>query len=430
MNDHLLRANQLIQLQRFEAAENELIKSLALDPENFLAYASLAICCASRGDIASAEEAVDRAISLAPDVAYPFYVQAMVCLEKSEFQDALDSIRIAIRLAADDANNYWLRGCILSEMQRHDKAVANAAKGLTFDPVHLGCLRLLAGSLQALGHVKEARSVASRLLTHSPEDAQGHLVLGRLALSNQDSRTAFAHFRQAIRSNPNDDNARLGLIEALLAQRSFMARLLKYRSELESSMSRSAIASQRIKDKTLSREEKQKAERQQLTSSQEDQAIFGRLFISLVAVPLCNFFFQFSSDGRLLLTVRERTYATCATLYICWWFAILATSIIRLSDPIFAQCLFAALLFPSLPLVCSCRGWYAVPAGLIFSTALVLTSLIPWTYKSGFRTDATWEPHVEGWTMAAPFISGFACFVLMMFSFWRSASVNYRPLAK
>ena len=44
MNEHLHRADHLIQLKRFEAAEQELRKSLAIEPQNFLAHAWLALC--------------------------------------------------------------------------------------------------------------------------------------------------------------------------------------------------------------------------------------------------------------------------------------------------------------------------------------------------------------------------------------------------
>jgi tetratricopeptide (TPR) repeat protein len=427
VNEHLRRADHLIQLKRFEAAEQELRKSLALEPQNFLAHAWLALCHINLDEPEAATESARQAIALVPDVAYVYYVQALVCLGKGEQKEALNAAHDALRLDPHDADYFWLRGYIHAQMRRHDEAAADALQGLAIDAEHHGCLNLHADALLTLGRVAEARSIADQLLQQTPDDAKSHALSGRVALADQQADAAATHFRQALRLNPNDDDARRGLLEALQAKNSVVARLIKFRTQLEASLSRSGVIALKLQAGGLTESQKRKLERQQLAAASEDQAVLATGFISYIAVPICNFFFQFSSSGRLLLSARERVYATCTTLHMAWLLVLLLTALIARSGAFFGGFLFAAVLFPATVMTCYCRRSHVVPSAIVLVAGLVVTSYYPWAQQTRVRTKSTNARLVEAAVIAAPFAADVGCFMLFLRGL-RSPAENPRRL--
>ncbi|MGC3970264.1 MAG: tetratricopeptide repeat protein [Pirellulales bacterium] len=414
MNDHLRRADYLIQLDRYDAAEQELLKSLGLEPQNFLAHAWLALCYVNLNEPEAATESVRQAISLAPDTAYVYYVQALVCLGNGEPKEALNAAQNAVRLDPQDADYFWLRGYVHAEMRRYDEAAADALQGLALDAEHRGCLKLHAESLRRLGRLPEARSIAEQLLKNAPDDAKSHALMGRVALASQNAEAASTHFRQALRLNPNDDEARRGLMEALQAKNSVVSRLLKLRTQLEASLSRSGVVALKLQAGGLTEGQKRKLERQQLASPLEGQAVWATGLISFVAVPICNFFFQFNSSGRLLLSVRERVYATCTTFYMVWLIALLAASAVTRSGSYLGGLLFAVVLFPSVAMTCFCNRSQVVWSALILSAGLIFTSLYPWANQARMQSKTVNAGLTEAAVIAAPFAADVGCFMLLL----------------
>jgi len=151
MTPQLLRAIQLIQIGRYEAAEKELRRALLEDPNFAQAHVLLASCLLERQAFDEAQAEAQSAIGLAPDDPQAHYMLGRVWHVRGYDDRAAQSVDEAIRLAPDDADYHAFRSALYFGASRWSDALASAETGLSFDAEHAQCNNLRAMALVKLG---------------------------------------------------------------------------------------------------------------------------------------------------------------------------------------------------------------------------------------------------------------------------------------
>ena len=176
-----LRAQQLLDLGRYDEARAIARESLAANPDQVQMLSVLADAEGELGDTRGALETVERALALAPD----------------------------------DATYNAQRGYFLSTLNRHEDADESFVQALTYDPTNAYAL---AARVEAIlrdprsrkrKHKSErlgaARYCADTLLSNYPNRAMSHLMDSKVKLAQKDYDAAEQAAREALRVEP--DNA-------------------------------------------------------------------------------------------------------------------------------------------------------------------------------------------------------------------------------
>lgn len=107
--------------------------------------------------------------------------------------------------------------CLHLDVGRYRDAVEAAREALRIDAEDTAARDLLARALTRLGRHDEAAGVTRTTLREDPEHAPAHARLGWIGLAGG-GEEALAHFREALRLDPTDADAREGLLHALRAR--------------------------------------------------------------------------------------------------------------------------------------------------------------------------------------------------------------------
>ena len=228
MNPQIVRALQLMQLGRHEAAEKELRQALLADPNLAFAHSLLASCLLERKEFDAAQAEAQAAIGLEPDHPFAHYMLARVWKARGYADRAAQAVDEAIRLGPTDADFRAFRAVLYFEASQWQAALAAAEAGLQFDPEHAECNNLRAMALVKLGRKAEAGLTIDAALAREPENSWTHANKGWTLLESRQVAPALEHFREALRLEPTNDYARAGLVEALKARNPIYGFFLRY----------------------------------------------------------------------------------------------------------------------------------------------------------------------------------------------------------
>ncbi len=228
MTAALHRAEQLLQQQRYDLAEQTLRGYIAEEPDNPYGYALLALALHHQEQQNEAEQAAAQAVGLGPDWAFTHYVQALLFHHADKTKAAVQAIEEALRLDREEASYFRLKGAIHLQQRDWTAALeaAEAALRLNADDVEANNLRAMA--LVQLGRREEAGQTIGAALARDPNHANSHANMGWKCLHDNRPREAAEHFREALRLEPDNNWARRGILEALKARNVVYRLLLKY----------------------------------------------------------------------------------------------------------------------------------------------------------------------------------------------------------
>lgn len=209
------RARLLLQQGRLRDAEKELKKALAANPENHEAIALLARLQIDSGNNNVALKLVDEALALAPNEGYYHYLKGFAFYKLDSYKKATESITQAIALDNWQPEYFALFALVLMEERKFDEALDKAEEGLSIDAENITCLNVRTQALVKLGRTAEAIETIQATLAADPENDYSHANAGFSFLEKGRHQLAAGHFREALRINPANVNARNGLKEAL-----------------------------------------------------------------------------------------------------------------------------------------------------------------------------------------------------------------------
>jgi Flp pilus assembly protein TadD len=178
----LARAEQLVDLRRYDEARAMLYALLAQDPHDVDVVCAAAHAELAAGDFARAEELAVRAVGEDPDSDHALRLHALSALG----------------------------------LGRPDEAMASARRAVSLAPTDWQCHAALASAASAAS-VGGALAAARRAVQLAPTEPEAHLVLGRVALEAKDVATANGAFAEALRLDPQSSAALtdLGRLAAL-----------------------------------------------------------------------------------------------------------------------------------------------------------------------------------------------------------------------
>jgi tetratricopeptide (TPR) repeat protein len=212
---NLRRGEMLREQGRFAEAEKYLQEAITAEPRNSEGYYELAFCyCNWGGRNRRALQTVDHAISLDPNHTMFFALRAWILANLGRHTEAIKVARQALEINAYNilALNAMTRAhCELADWK---KAEENARHTLSLDSRNEGAANMLSLSLRQQGRLRESDAVAADMLALDPDSSMAQGNAGWSALHAGDHRRANEHFLEALRLDPNDEDARRGLLHA------------------------------------------------------------------------------------------------------------------------------------------------------------------------------------------------------------------------
>lgn len=225
MNPHLIRAQLLIEQERYELAEHELRQLLIEDSSSTPGHALLAHCLKERKQFDQAVSEAELAIVSDPDASIGHHVLAGILLDRNRLPEARRSISEAIRLDPGDASHFAVLAQIEVRANRWDDCLTAALKGLEQDPDNIHCINLRSIALTSLGRREEAAESVHSALQRNPDDPVTHANEGWRLLHVRQPEQAMQHFQEALRLDPTSQFAQAGIVEAMKS-RHFLYRWL------------------------------------------------------------------------------------------------------------------------------------------------------------------------------------------------------------
>jgi tetratricopeptide (TPR) repeat protein len=170
--DALERAGALTSVGRWEQADAELRRALAVDPDDPSLHAEL----------------------------------GRVLLGRERPQEALEHLERALAAEPEDGVVHALRGLALvaTDLRRRREAVEAAREGVRLDPEEPVCHGLLARVCLAARWLPEAQDAAERAVALDPEDGDAHALLGTVLMVRGRPAEAEAAHREALARSPGD----------------------------------------------------------------------------------------------------------------------------------------------------------------------------------------------------------------------------------
>ena len=225
------RGQMLFQRNRYADAAEWFQRGLSQDPNHAMSYAMLALSWAH--DDAHKDKAVDaarRAVALEPEMS--FFRSVLAIAQSNKAKDGQNSL---VRLALEEAKRgveldpdsdfaHSVEARLHLRLRDFPAAEASARKALALDTENTTAAEVLSAALLLQKKDEDNASLVDYQLKNNPEDDATHTSAGWLALSRGDHKTANAHFLEALRLNPMNEGARLGLVESYRA-RSFVYNL-------------------------------------------------------------------------------------------------------------------------------------------------------------------------------------------------------------
>jgi tetratricopeptide (TPR) repeat protein len=180
-----LRAQTLVDLDRYDEALDMLRFVVAREPDLWPAHCLRALCLSRTGRPKPALEAVAAALAIAPDQEWPHRIRANVLLQLGDQRGALAAAREAVRLAPELVECWY-------------------------QLVH--CLTLIHGG------AREAQGAAAHALSLFPDEPMAHKCVGLAAMAASDWLTAEQAWHRVLAENATDPDGlhNLGVVQGQL----------------------------------------------------------------------------------------------------------------------------------------------------------------------------------------------------------------------
>lgn len=215
MSIESIQFNFLVQRGRFKEAEQLLRGALAKNPGDADLHMQLSRVLCKMDRPKEAQDAARRAIGLEPDWSLPHEILAEALLASSNLNEAEQAVKRAIAAGGDDPDCRAILARIYQEKNRSEISLEHANAGLALDPDHDTCRFFRTIALGNLGRHSEADQSALQLLSDDPEDSANHSARGWILLERNATAEARMHFQEALRLDPDSDDARMGLARCL-----------------------------------------------------------------------------------------------------------------------------------------------------------------------------------------------------------------------
>jgi len=216
----LLRAQQ-----RHVDAASMFKKALEADANHAASYAMLALCWMRDEETAGkAVDAARRGVTLEPEDAFHHSVLAMAISSTAKpgqngiLKEALAAAEKAVELDAYSPVSHSVKASLLLQLGKFAEAEASAREALAIDTESEQATEVLSIALLRQHKDEDNAGLVRYQLETRPDDDSSHTSAGWLALKQGNHKEANRHFSEALRLNPMNDFARMGLVESYRAR--------------------------------------------------------------------------------------------------------------------------------------------------------------------------------------------------------------------
>jgi len=308
MDPNLERANILLRQGRVDEAITQVKNALHQNPDNDEALALYARCFYDKKQFDEGIKITLQAIVIDAGNNYYFYLLAFGFYRKNDNKTAVIHLERAIQLNPYFCESYGLLSHIYSEEKDFEKALEKANEGLAIDPENISCLNGRSVALNKLKRTEDAIETMQLALAQGPDNEFTHSTVGWNYLEKGKNKIAATHFKETLRINPNNTNARRGLKEALKSKIAPYRWLLQYSFWINNKGKKARwifplalYILVRISSTAL----------EYNTTTQSLGTLLIGLYILFVLItwlinPLANFFLLFHKDGKHAVNDTER----------------------------------------------------------------------------------------------------------------------------
>lgn len=205
------------QQNHLRAAAKSYHQALALMPNHAVTLCALAQLEIKRGRERSARQLLSRAAKSGEKTALYHFVRAQLLMRTAPSEVAVVELKQSVKLEPKFLPS-WLQLARLSAELNQTSDMEMACRGaLAVSPDNPDALTILSRAKLQNGTVKalqEARTLAERALSVAPQHAQGHAILGLLALRANKSEEAMGHLESALLADGADIEVRANLAKA------------------------------------------------------------------------------------------------------------------------------------------------------------------------------------------------------------------------
>lgn len=210
-------------------------QALELDAHHTPSFIMLALCWMNEDDTAAQSlDAARRAVALAPEDAFARSVMALAMNANAKdgqtaaIKEALQQAEEALALDPDSDFSHAVLARLHLRLRDYPRAEVAARAALALDTENSMAAEVL--SIALLNQKKDAdnQDLIRYQLERDAEDDSAHTSAGWMAVMKGDHKAANQHFLEALRLNPMNENARMGLIESYRARSWFYRSYLRF----------------------------------------------------------------------------------------------------------------------------------------------------------------------------------------------------------
>jgi tetratricopeptide (TPR) repeat protein len=215
MSNHKERGQFLYERHRYKEAVTEFRQAIGQDPDDSYMHCMLATSLYAMDQYPDAIKAITEALRLDPERAHYHYILALIYVQKHDSKKAEASIKNALALKSDSAEYYAIYAAVYLLRGKHKEALKQAEIALSVNPHHLKSLNMHTQALMGLNRIGDAEISTNLALQVNPEDDVALSNKGDILLRLNKHDEAISHFREALRSDPDSNWARLGALHAM-----------------------------------------------------------------------------------------------------------------------------------------------------------------------------------------------------------------------
>ena len=221
------RIRLLLQLDRYQLAEEAARRCLAANPTDWRAAVLLAHALRFLDRLEEAHLAASTAVGLAPEAPTTHAELAQVYGQQGKFEQAHQATLAALRLDPSRPDCHGYRAQLFYLRGSYNAAVGCAEEGLRINPRHTDCLLWRALAQEAKNQPEAADADFRRLLHLTPNSALLHNRLGQVLLRRYEPHQADIHLTTALRQQPEEAARLAPLIRQARRQATWPAWLLR-----------------------------------------------------------------------------------------------------------------------------------------------------------------------------------------------------------
>ncbi|MGH1338884.1 MAG: tetratricopeptide repeat protein [Aureispira sp.] len=215
---YLQRAQALLDVERYEHALEELRKALGENPESAPALLLALICYTQLQRRGQAIKLAREILQQDAEEPLVYYLLALNLANDNSLSEAMEVAERGLSVAPAYADLIALLGQMKSVDKQWDAALDYANRALSIEPNHVMALNVRVAALNKLGRKEEMQSSMRETLAADPNSSYAHSNVGWAHLESREHVKAKEHFTEALRLDPNNEQARAGLLEALKAK--------------------------------------------------------------------------------------------------------------------------------------------------------------------------------------------------------------------